>query len=108
MGTLREEGQKGVIKITLDKNLNAKADYLKGSWLWHLDGTHDNVPPFATLLTGLTLSAVGGQTEFASTYAAYEGLPDEEKADLEGLRVVHSVQAAVRAVVDSISVSANR
>lgn len=29
MGTLRQEGQNGVIKITLDKSLNARADYLK-------------------------------------------------------------------------------
>ncbi len=96
MGTLREEGQKGVIKITLDKKLNAKADYLKGSWLWHLDGTHDNVPPFASLLTGITLSAVGGQTEFANCYAAYDAMPQTLKNRVAGLKVVHSFETSMR------------
>jgi alpha-ketoglutarate-dependent taurine dioxygenase len=96
MGTLREEGQKGIIKITLDKTLNARADYLKGSWLWHIDGTHDTVPPFASLLTGLKLSTIGGQTEFANCYAAYEQLPQETKDRIDGLRVVHSLETSMR------------
>ncbi len=96
MGILREEGQKGIIKITLDKTLNARADYLKGSWLWHIDGTHDAVPPFASLLTGLKLSAIGGQTEFANCYAAYEQLPQETKDRVDGLRVVHSLETSMR------------
>jgi alpha-ketoglutarate-dependent taurine dioxygenase len=40
----------------------------------------------------------GGQTEFASTYAGYQSLPEDEKADIAGLRVLHSVTAAVREV----------
>ncbi len=96
MGTLRQEGQKGVIKITLDKTLNARADYLKGSWLWHIDGTHDDVPPFATLLTGITLSETGGQTEFANSYAAYDELPQVMKDRIAGLKVVHSFEISMR------------
>ncbi|MFT3931215.1 MAG: TauD/TfdA family dioxygenase [Spongiibacteraceae bacterium] len=96
MGTLRQEGQNGVIKITLDKSLNAKADYLKGSWFWHIDGTHDSVPPFASLLTGITLSNIGGQTEFANCYAAYEALPQATKDRIAKLRVVHSFEASMR------------
>jgi len=96
LGRLREEGQKGILKITLDKSINARADYLKGSWLWHIDGTHDDVPPFATLLTGLTLSATGGQTEFANSYAAYEELPQATRDRIAGLRVVHSFEVSMR------------
>ncbi len=96
MGTLRQEGDKGVIKITLDKSLNAKADYLKGSWLWHIDGTHDDVPPFASLLTGITLSKTGGQTEFANCYAAYDALPEDMKQRIDGLKVVHSFEVSMR------------
>lgn len=102
MGTLRQEGQNGVIKITLDKTLNARADYLKGSWLWHIDGTHDDVPPFASLLTGITLSKVGGQTEFANCYAAYESLPQPMKDRIANLKVVHSFETSMhRAGVES-------
>ncbi|MCT2399932.1 TauD/TfdA dioxygenase family protein [Novosphingobium mangrovi (ex Huang et al. 2023)] len=90
MGNLRSEGEKGIFKVTLDGGINAKAEYLKGSWLWHMDGTHDDVPVFASLLTGRVLSKEGGQTGFANSYAAYEALSPEMKARLEGLKVVHS------------------
>lgn len=96
MGTVREEGDKGVLKITIDPKINPKAAYLKGSFYWHMDGTHDDVPPFASLLTGITLSAEGGQTEFANTYAAYEGLPQPTKDRIEGLRAIHSMEASMR------------
>jgi alpha-ketoglutarate-dependent taurine dioxygenase len=45
----------------------------------------------------------GGQTEFASTYAAYEALPADKKQQIEGLRVVHSFEAAQKGVIDSPS-----
>ncbi|MEE2731982.1 MAG: TauD/TfdA family dioxygenase [Pseudomonadota bacterium] len=95
LGSLREELGKGIYKITLDKKSNAHAEFLKGSFLWHIDGTHDNVPPFATLLTGITLSEEGGQTEFANSYAAYEALSPDMKQKLDGLKVVHSVEVSM-------------
>lgn len=96
LGTLREEQGASIFKITLDKKVNAGADYLKGSFLWHIDGTHDDVPPFATLLTGRVLSESGGQTEFASSYAAYEALSQETKDRIAPLRVVHSFEVSMR------------
>lgn len=96
MGMLRQEGDKGIYKITLDKNANARRDYLKGSFLWHIDGTHDSVPPFASLLTGITLSDQGGQTEFANSYAAYESLSPAMKNHIDKLQVVHSVEVSMR------------
>ena len=95
LGNLREELGKGIYKITLDKKTNAHADYLKGSFLWHIDGTHDTIPPFATMLTGITLSETGGQTEFANSYAAYEALPEDTKQRIEKLQVVHSVEMSM-------------
>mgnify|MGYP001616128663 CR=1 FL=1 len=96
MGNLRQEGDKGVLKITLDKNVSAGADYLKGSFLWHIDGTHDDIPVFASLLSGRRLSAVGGQTEFANSYAAYEALPQAMKDRIADLKIVHSVATSMR------------
>lgn len=95
MGNVRAEGEKGIFKITLNQDANAKADYLKGSWLWHMDGTHDDVPVFGSLLTGRVLSKEGGQTGFANSYAAYEALSPEMKARLEGLKVVHSFKTSM-------------
>ena len=90
LGTVRNEGEKGVFKITLDNKSNAQAIYLKGSFLWHMDGTHDTVPVFASLLSGRVLSTEGGQTEFANSYAAYDQLPQAMKDRIADLRVVHS------------------
>lgn len=96
MGTLRQEGERGIYKVTLDKKTNARADYLKGSFLWHLDGTQDKVPVFASLLSARKLSETGGQTEFASSYAAYEALSPDIKNRIDGLQVVHSVETSMR------------
>jgi alpha-ketoglutarate-dependent taurine dioxygenase len=96
IGSLREEGENGIFKVTLDRQANARADYLKGSFLWHIDGTHDTVPVFASLLSGRRLSTTGGQTEFANSYAAYEELPQETKDRIDGLKVVHSFATSMR------------
>jgi alpha-ketoglutarate-dependent taurine dioxygenase len=88
-----------VYTITLDPKINTEPEYVLGTYFWHMDGiTQDIPPPKASVLTARRVAPKGGQTEFASTYAAYEALPENEKAELEGLRVVHSVAAAVREV----------
>jgi alpha-ketoglutarate-dependent taurine dioxygenase len=90
----------GVYTITLDPKVNNEPEYVLGTFFWHMDGiTLANIPPpKASVLTCRRTAPKGGQTEFASTYAAYEALPEEEKAELNGLRVMHSVTAAVREV----------
>jgi alpha-ketoglutarate-dependent taurine dioxygenase len=88
-----------VYKITLDKNLNREPDYVLGTFFWHVDGVTMDLPlPKATMLSARTLSESGGATEFANLYAAYEKLPEEEKRELEGLRVIHTIEASVRPV----------
>lgn len=82
-------------KVTLDTSANARADYLKGSMFWHIDGTMNKVPVLASILTGKVLSKEGGNTEFCNTYAAYDALPEEDKKALEKLRVVHSAWATL-------------
>jgi len=92
LGTLATErkGEK-VYNVTLDTTVNKHADYLKGSLYWHLDGTMNEVPILASLLSSKVLpSDGGGDTEFCNTYAAYDDLSDEDKAAIEDLRVVHS------------------
>lgn len=79
-----------VSAITRDPSKSALAAYREGTFFWHIDGTNDEVPQRATLLTALEVADDGGDTEFANTFAAYEAVPDTEKAELEGLRVVHS------------------
>jgi alpha-ketoglutarate-dependent taurine dioxygenase len=90
----------GVYTITLDPKVNNEPEYVLGTFFWHMDGiTLTSIPPpKASVLACRRTAPKGGQTEFASTYAAYAALPEDEKAELEGLRVVHSVTAAVREV----------
>jgi alpha-ketoglutarate-dependent taurine dioxygenase len=79
-----------VYKVTLDTKANVRADYLKGSLYWHLDGTMNKVPILASLLSSKVLAPSGGDTDFCNTYAAWDALPEQDKQQLEGLRVVHS------------------
>jgi alpha-ketoglutarate-dependent taurine dioxygenase len=85
-----------IFLVTLDRSRNPIAEYLKGTFDWHIDGCTDDVPIMATMLAAHAVAESGGETEFASTYAAYEGLSDEEKERYGELRVVHTLEAAQR------------
>jgi alpha-ketoglutarate-dependent taurine dioxygenase len=80
-----------IYKVTLDTKANALADYLKGSLYWHIDGTMNKVPILASLLSAKVLAPEGGDTDFCNTYAAYDALPEDDKKNLEGLHVMHSM-----------------
>jgi alpha-ketoglutarate-dependent taurine dioxygenase len=90
-----------IFKVSLDPTVNPLAEFLKGTFNWHIDGTYDSVPQQATTLTAKVVAMTGGQTEFASTYAAYEALPQGKKEQIDGLRVVHSFEAAQRGVIEN-------
>jgi alpha-ketoglutarate-dependent taurine dioxygenase len=89
---VQNEGEGGIYKISLDKDVNQRAEYLKGSMFWHFDGSLQPYPNLATVLRAIKLSDSGGQTEFCNTYAAYEDLPDSDKEAIADLRVVHSAE----------------
>jgi alpha-ketoglutarate-dependent taurine dioxygenase len=84
-------GEDKVHPITLDEKVNpSSAIYLKGSLYWHIDGTMNQVPILASLLRCVVPSPKGtGNTGFANTYAAYEALPEDKKAEYAGYRVRH-------------------
>lgn len=93
-----------VYKVTLDTRYNPQPEYVLGTFFWHMDGiTVDTPPPKATLLSARVISKEGGQTEFASTTAAYEGLPNEEKAQIDDLRCLHDTMRALSAVTDDMT-----
>ncbi|MBV9513139.1 MAG: TauD/TfdA family dioxygenase [Mycobacteriaceae bacterium] len=100
---VQNEGEGGIYKISLDKNVNQRADYLKGSLFWHFDGSLQPYPNLATLLRAVKLSETGGQTEFCNTYAAYEDLPQTEKDAIANLRVVHSAERSQYYVTPEMS-----
>ncbi|WP_306320051.1 MULTISPECIES: TauD/TfdA family dioxygenase [unclassified Streptomyces] len=90
-------GHPEVQAITRDPSKSRLAAYREATFFWHIDGTTSEVPDKATLLTARRVDGGGGgggDTEFANTYAAYEALTQEERADLEDVRVVHSFAAS--------------
>src|SRR5262245_23126518 len=92
-----------IFRITLDPEKNPAAAYLRGTFDWHIDGCTDDVPIMATMLSAHAVAEAGGETEFASTYAAYDDLSGEEKERLAAVRVVHSFEAAQRLTNDDPS-----
>jgi alpha-ketoglutarate-dependent taurine dioxygenase len=98
LGEYAAEGPTGeVTKITLDATENpSSAEYLKGSLYWHIDGTRNEVPILASLLSCKMPSPKGtGNTGFCNTYAAYDDLSDEQKAEYDGMRVLHAPWASL-------------
>jgi alpha-ketoglutarate-dependent taurine dioxygenase len=87
-----------IFRVTLDLAKNRSARYLRGTFDWHIDGCTDDVPIMATMLSAHAVAASGGETEFASTYAAYDDLSDQEKEFYGSLRIVHTFEHSQRLV----------
>jgi len=58
---------------------------------WHKDMTFKANPPFTSILHAVNVPAVGGDTLWSSTSAAYDNLPDAWKTHLEGLEAMHDI-----------------
>jgi taurine dioxygenase len=63
--------------------------------VWHTDMSYVERPPRATLLYALEVPMENGvalgSTQFSSTAAAYDSLPDDMKQRIGGLRAIHQV-----------------
>jgi taurine dioxygenase len=60
--------------------------------VFHVDGTALECPPQAAILTPAELPPAGGDTMFASMYAAWDALSPHYQRMLEGMEVVHNVR----------------
>ncbi len=69
---------------------------------WHSDLTCDPEPPLGSILYMKVLPEFGGDTCFASMYAAYETLSDKMKAYLEGLSAEHDANPVYKAIFPDI------
>ena len=74
---------------------------------WHTDHSFDAQPPLGAVLLARELPDYGGDTLFASMYAAYDALSDGLKKALEGLRAVHSKSRAYVGLSKEREVSAS-
>ena len=73
----------GVNKFGPDGQLNM-AIYRRGAEGWHTDGAYDQEPFKATQLYAVAVPSRGGDTLFASMYAAYDALSGDLRRRLEG------------------------
>jgi alpha-ketoglutarate-dependent taurine dioxygenase len=93
LGPLEQE----LYKVSFDREYNPEyADYTRGTYSWHIDRIDLDVPPLGSILSARVLSPTGGETEFASTYAAFENLPADYQTYLETLQAVHTIEASYR------------
>jgi alpha-ketoglutarate-dependent 2,4-dichlorophenoxyacetate dioxygenase len=73
------------------KSDNRRRMYGLGNRLWHTDASFQDPAGRYSMLSAKVVPPVDADTEYADMRAAYDALPDEEKARLEGLRVHHSI-----------------
>ena len=61
---------------------------------WHADGTWQTFPSKASILYGIEIPRVGGNTMFADLYQAWETLTPTLQRMIEGLQAVHAMANA--------------
>lgn len=64
--------------------------HLKANQQWHIDSTFMPTPSLCNILTAKVVSTEGGQTELASTRAAWAGMPQDLKSRIEGHILGHN------------------
>lgn len=95
LGDLESSVVGDIYKVTFDKKDNpVGAAINRATFFWHIDRTDLDVPTYASILSAKVLTPTGGQTQFVNTYAAYEDLPADEKAQLDDLQVLHCMETA--------------
>jgi alpha-ketoglutarate-dependent 2,4-dichlorophenoxyacetate dioxygenase len=65
--------------------------YALGNRLWHTDASFQDPPGRYSMLSARVVPPVDADTEFADMRAAWDALPAEMQARLEGLRAHHSI-----------------
>ncbi len=64
--------------------------HLKANQQWHIDSTFMPTPSLCNILTAKVVTTEGGQTELASTRAAWAAMPSELRSQIEGRILGHN------------------
>lgn len=70
---------------------------------WHSDLTCDEAPPLGSILYLHTVPETGGDTLFASMYAAYDALSPPMKTFLDGLTAIHDADHVYRPLFPDVA-----
>ena len=57
---------------------------------WHSDWSFLAEPPSGTILYGIDIPPVGGDTHFSNQHLSFESMPDDMRRRFEGLQAIHS------------------
>lgn len=83
----------GYPDMTVMSNIKVDGDPIGslgyGEAVWHTDMSYQEVTPTGALLYGIEVTKSGGETGFISMYQAYDTLPADLKAAIEGKSIKH-------------------
>ena len=90
----KEAGMIDISNVDLESNILARDDprliTMLANQLWHSDSSFKQPSAKYSLLLACILPEQGGETEFADMRAAYAALPNDVRAEIEGLVAEHS------------------
>lgn len=73
------------------RSSDRRRQYGLANRLWHTDASFQDPPGRYSMLFAVVLPPVAADTQFADMRAAYDALPEDTKAQIEGLRAHHSI-----------------
>ena len=85
------KGHREILVVSNLKNADGTpaGDLGDGEVFWHTDTWFQERPPAASILRALKVPPTGGNTQFCSMYAVYEGLPKTLKDAIAGREIHH-------------------
>ena len=90
MSQFLRPGHPEILVISNDKNEAGDAVGIEDAGrYWHSDLSYLPEPSLGSLLYAIEVPPEGGDTKFASMYAAYDALSDSRREELSGLRASH-------------------
>ena len=82
------------VMIRINNDPATPASMRDGAVHWHSDSSYEEEPAAVTMLYGKEAPDEGGITHFASTASAFDALPQNMKARLDGLIAIHELGKA--------------
>ncbi len=92
---LKHQEMNDISNLDTDGKLLAADDrrrmFALGNRLWHSDSSFKSTPALYSMLHARVIPPEGGETEFADMRAAWDALPDKEKARVRNFTTWHSL-----------------
>jgi taurine dioxygenase len=93
-GALHDEVPEILILSSEDRDTLGDGKRLVVGAHWHSDDSYKAVPCALTILYGVEVPPIGGDTQFTNMYAAYDGLSADARRRIDGLKVVHKYDSS--------------